>query len=56
MYITTLCRPCAEKIGEFYEITRIITKVEKVTCDECKRRRYANKYRLGKKKSSEANK
>ena len=35
MKIVTLCRPCAEKLG-------------KDTCAECGRRRYTNKYRVGK--------
>ncbi len=43
----TLCRPCAEKLGQAYELTRIVTGSEKATCDECGRRRYTNKYRFG---------
>ena len=45
--ILTLCRPCAEKLGQAYELTRIITGSEKNTCAECQRRRYTNKYRVG---------
>ena len=43
----TLCRPCAEKLEQAYELTRIVTGSEKATCDECVRRRYTNKYRIG---------
>lgn len=45
--ILTLCRPCAEKLGQAYELTKIITGSEKDTCAECQRRRYTNKYRVG---------
>ena len=40
MKLLTLCRPCAEKLGQAYELTRIVTGSEKATCDECGRRRY----------------
>ncbi len=43
----TLCRPCAEKLEQAYELTKIITCSEKDTCAECRRRRYTNKYRIG---------
>lgn len=36
----TLCRPCAEKLEQAYELTRIVTGSEKATCDECGRRSY----------------
>ena len=45
MKILTLCRPCAEKLGQAYELTRIITGSEKDTCAECEKRRYTYKYR-----------
>ena len=45
--ILTLCRPCAEKLGQAYELTKIITGSEKGTCAECQRWRYTNKYRVG---------
>lgn len=45
--ILTLCRPCAEKLGQAYELTKIVTGSEKDTCAECQRRRYTNKYRVG---------
>lgn len=44
--VLTLCRPCAEKLGQAYELTKIITGSEKDTCAECQRRRYTNKYRM----------
>lgn len=47
MKIVPLCRPCAEKLGQAYELTKIITGSEKNTCAECQRRRYTNKYRIG---------
>lgn len=47
MKILTLCRPCAEKLGQVYELTKIITGSKKDTCAECQRRRYTNKYRIG---------
>lgn len=47
MKIVPLCRPCAEKLGQAYELTKIITCSEKDTCAECRRRRYTNKYRIG---------
>ena len=50
--ILTLCRPCAEKLGQAYELTKIITGSEKDTCAECQRRRYTNKYRIGGVKSA----
>ena len=49
MRILTLCRPCAERLGEAYSLTKIITCSEKDTCEECGRRRYTNKYRVSKK-------
>lgn len=49
MKILPLCRSCAEKMGQAYELTRIITGSEKDTCAECQRRRYTYKYRVGKK-------
>lgn len=52
MKIVTLCRPCAEKLGTAYELTKIITSAEKDTCAECGRRRYTNKYRVGGLKSA----
>lgn len=45
--VLTLCRPCAEKLGQAYDLTKIITGSEKDTCAECQRRRYTNKYRVG---------
>lgn len=45
--ILTLCHPCAEKLGQAYELTKILTGSEKDTCAECQRRRYTNKYRVG---------
>ncbi len=45
--VLTLCRPCAEKLGQAYELTKIITGSGKDTCAECQRRRYTNKYRVG---------
>lgn len=50
MKILKLCRPCAERMGEAYNLTKIITCAEKGTCDECGRRRYTNKYRIDSKK------
>ena len=47
MKVLTLCRPCAEKLGQAYELTKIITGSGKDTCAECQRRRYTNKYRVG---------
>lgn len=47
MKIVPLCRPCAEKLGQAYELTKIISGSEKDTCAECGRRRYTNKYRVG---------
>ena len=47
MKIIPLCRPCAEKLGQVYELTKIITGSEKNTCAHCQRRRYTNKYRIG---------
>ena len=47
MKIVPLCRPCAEKLEQAYELTKIITCSEKDTCAECRRRRYTNKYRIG---------
>ena len=47
MKIIPLCRPCAEKLGQAYELTKIITGFEKDTCAECQRRCYTNKYRVG---------
>lgn len=47
MKIVPLCRPCAEKLVQAYELTRIVTGSEKATCDECGRRRYTNRYRFG---------
>lgn len=44
--VLTLCRPCAEKLGQAYELTKIVTGSEKDTCAECQRRRYTNKYRV----------
>lgn len=49
MRILTLCRPCAERLGEAYSLTKIITCSEKAECEECRRRRYTNKYRVSKK-------
>ena len=45
--VLTLCRPCAEKLGQAYELTKIITGSEKDTCAECQRRRYTHKYHVG---------
>lgn len=53
MKILTLCRPCAERLGEAYSLTKIITFPEKDTCEECGRRRYTNKYRVDGKKPVE---
>ena len=47
MKVLTLCRPCAEKLGQAYELTKIITGSEKNTSAGCQRRRYTNKYRVG---------
>lgn len=47
MKIVPLCRPCAEKLGQAYELTKIVTCSAKDTCAECQRRRYTNKYRIG---------
>lgn len=47
MKVLTLCRPCAEKLGQAYEPTKIVTCSAKDTCAECGRRRYTNKYRVG---------
>lgn len=47
MKVLTLCRPCAEKLGQAYELTHIITGSENDTCAECGKRRYTYKYRVG---------
>lgn len=46
MKILILCRSCAEKLGEVYSLTKILTSAQKDTCAECGRRRYTNKYRV----------
>lgn len=46
MKILILCRACAEKLGEVYSLTKILTSAQKDTCAECGRRRYTNKYRV----------
>lgn len=48
MKILILCSSCAEKLGEVYSLTKILTSAQKDTCDECGRRRYTNKYRVEK--------
>lgn len=53
MIIKVLCRPCAERLSETVDLTRIITGAEKDTCAECHRRRYTNKYRVREKTSNE---
>lgn len=47
MKIVPLCRPCAEKLWQAYELIKIISCTEKDTCAECGRRRFTNKYRIG---------
>jgi len=47
-----LCGACAEQMKEAYSLKRVHGGVDnKVTCDNCGRRRYGATYELTKKKS-----
>ena len=47
-----LCGACAEQMKEAYSLRRVHGGVDnKVTCDNCGRRRYGATYELTKKKS-----
>ena len=47
-----LCRPCAERTGEKYDMKTIKTGVNrKVTCEMCHRRKFGSRYELKRKKS-----
>ncbi len=42
----TLCRPCAEKLKRGYKVQELKGKTEKITCAECRCRRYGLKYKV----------
>lgn len=45
----TLCTICALRLADAYDVRKIVGKTEKITCDECKRRRYGGAYLIEKK-------
>lgn len=48
----TLCTPCFIQLAEVYDVRRTGQKTEKITCDECGRRRYGGEYTITKKRGT----
>ena len=48
-----LCVPCAVKLADTNEVKKTGHRRDKITCDECKRRRYGGEYEVTKKTDKE---
>lgn len=48
-----LCIPCALKLAEAFDVKKTGPKTEKITCDECGRRRFGCEHTVEKKTKEE---
>lgn len=53
MKTKTLCVPCAVRLAEHYDVRQTGRKSEKITCEECRKRRYGYAYTVAKKMKEE---
>ena len=49
-----LCVPCAFAMQEAFTVTKIANKREKITCRNCRRRRYGGVYKIANKNERKA--